>query len=178
MKNIIFASVCVLTITACTTIPSGPSAMALPGTGKSFEQFRYDDDNCQQYSLQRSGLSASDAGNDSMAKSAIVGTVIGAALGAAVGGSGGAAIGAGTGLFVGTAEGSNAAAVSSGIAQQRYDNAYTQCMYAKGNRVPVSGNFSTQYQRSTPAPALNTMSNTAPPSQYYYPPPPPPGYVK
>ena len=174
MKKIIFASMCILTITACTTIPNGPSAMALPGTGKSFEQFRYDDDNCQQYSLQRSGVSASDAGNDSMAKSAIVGTVIGAALGAAVGGSGGAAIGAGTGLFVGTAEGSNAAAASSSVAQQRYDNAYTQCMYAKGNRVPVSGNFA----RESRATVASPVNNPPPTLRYYYPLPPPPGYVR
>lgn len=28
---------------------------------------------------------------------------------------------------------------SSLIGQQRYDNSYMQCMYAKGHRVPVSG---------------------------------------
>ncbi len=163
MKKVIFASMCVLTITGCTTIPNGPSAMALFGTGKSFEQFRSDDDNCQQYNLQRSGVSASEVGNDSIAKSAIVGTVIGAALGATVGGSGGA-IGASTGLFVGTAEGSNAAAVSSSVAQQRYDNAYTQCMYAKGNRVPVFGNFA----RESRAIVASPVNNPPPKQRYYY----------
>ncbi len=175
MKKTILASICVLTIAGCTTIPDGPSRMALPGTGKSFEQFRYDDNSCQQYGSQQSGISPSKAGNDSMAKSAVVGTVVGAALGAAVGGSGGAAIGAGTGLLVGTAEGSNAAAVSSGVTQQRFDNAYIQCMYAKGHRVPVSGNFVSGYHRSNMAPPVNY---TPPTQQYYYPPPPPPGYVR
>ena len=173
VKKVIFASICVLTITGCITIPNGHNEMALPGTGKSFEQFRYDDDNCQQYSLQRSGVSASDAGNDSMAKSAIVGTIIGAALGTAMGGSGGAAIGAGTGSFVGTAQGFNPAAVSSSVAQQRYDNAYTQCIYAKGNRVPVSGNFA----RESRAIVASSVNNPPPTQSYYYP-PPPPGYVR
>lgn len=173
MKKIIFVSACLLTISGCTTIPDGPSMMALPGTGKSFEQFRYDDRGCQQYGLQQSGVSASQAANDSMVKSAVVGTVVGTALGAALGGHGGAAIGAGTGLFVGSVEGSNAAAVSSDIAQQRYDNAYIQCMYAKGHRVPVSGNFVTDYRRTSAPPS----NNNAPPAQYY-PPPPPPGYVR
>lgn len=39
-----------LTLTACTTTPPNePSVMVLPGTGKSFEQFRADNDLCKQY---------------------------------------------------------------------------------------------------------------------------------
>ena len=154
-----------LLISACTTVPNGPSVMALPGTGKDFEQFRNDENYCRQYSLSQSnGTSASQAANESLAKSAVVGTVIGTAIGAAVGGRDGAAVGAGTGLLIGSAEGSNAAGASAYNVQQRYDNAYIQCMYAKGHRVPVSGRFVTQ-----PAPVA------APPPRYL-PPPPPPGY--
>lgn len=151
--------------------------MALPGTGKSFAQFQVDDSSCQQYGLQQSGgVSASQAGNDSMAKSAVVGAVVGTALGAALGGRDGAAIGAGTGLLVGTAAGSDAAATSSYTAQQRYDNAYTQCMYARGHRVPVSASLVV----TQPAPTVVTPPvNAAPaPRRIYYPPPPPPGYVQ
>ena len=176
MKKLVWLPVAVVLVSACTTIPDGPSMMALPGTGKTFDQFNMDDRSCQQYGLQQSGgFSANKAGNDSMAKSAVVGTVVGTALGAAVGGQGGAAIGAGTGLLVGTAAGSDAASVSSYNVQERYDNAYIQCMYSKGHKVPVSGNFV-----PTPAPAVAAPSvNTAPqPSRIYYPPPPPPGYVK
>jgi hypothetical protein len=167
MKKPIFAFICILFISGCTTLPNGPSKMALPGTGKSFDQFRYDDKSCQQYGLQQSGGSANKAANDSMANSAIVGTVVGAAIGAAVGGRGGAAVGAGTGLLVGTAEGSHAAAVSSYTTQQHYDNAYIQCMYAKGHRVPVSGNFVTETQRTPSA------NDARLPRRNYYPPPPP-----
>lgn len=154
-----------LLISACTTVPNGPSTMALPGTGKDFEQFRNDDNSCRQYALSQSnGTSASKAANDSFAESAVVGTAIGAAIGAAVGGREGAAVGAGTGLLVGSVEGSHAANASAYNVQQRYDNAYIQCMYAKGHRVPVSGRFVTQDRP------------VASPPPRYLPPPPPPGY--
>ncbi|HSH72163.1 MAG TPA: glycine zipper family protein [Methylophilaceae bacterium] len=176
MKTLALVISGALIISGCTTIPDGPSRMALPGTGKSFDQFRYDDSSCQQYGLEQSGISASKAGNDSMAKSAAVGTAVGAVLGAAVGGRDGAAIGAGTGLLVGTAAGSDAAAVSSYTAQQRYDNAYTQCMYAKGHKVPVSGNLVTQARPV--APVAPPVKYAPPAPRVYYPPPPPPGYVR
>ena len=49
-----------LLLTACATVPAGPSVMALPGTGKTFEQFQGDDGACRQWALQQSGV-ASDA---------------------------------------------------------------------------------------------------------------------
>ena len=155
-----------LLMSACTTLPNGPSVASLPGTGKSFEQFRYDDSYCRQYgSEQIGGSSASKAANDSLAASAVAGTAIGTVIGAAVGGSGGAAIGAGTGLFVGSAEGAAAADASAYNTQRRYDNAYLECMYAKGHRIPVSGRIASQFRARTAAPPV------------YYPPPPPPGYA-
>lgn len=175
MKTALIACGLAVLASGCTTIPDGPSQMALPGTGKSFAQFQLDDNSCQQYGLQQSGgVSASQAANDSMAKSAVVGTVVGTALGAALGGRGGAAIGAGTGLLVGTAAGSDAAATSSYTAQQRYDNAYTQCMYARGHRVPVSASLVTQ---SAPAVVAPPAAVAPAPRRIYYP-PPPPGYVQ
>ena len=56
-----------------------------------------------------------------------------------MGGASGAAIGAGSGLLGGTLIGSGTARGSGSMEQQRYDIGYTQCMYAKGHRVPVSG---------------------------------------
>jgi len=47
----------------------------------------------------------------------------------------GAAIGGATGLIAGAAGGANNAQAISGNAQTRYDTAYTQCMYSKGNIV-------------------------------------------
>jgi outer membrane lipoprotein SlyB len=76
----------------------------------------------------------------------VAGTVIGAAAGAAIGSvtgraGPGAAIGAGTGLLFGSAAGSNAAGASYYQVQRRYDQAYVQCMYAKGNQVPVRAGY-------------------------------------
>jgi len=70
-----------------------------------------------------------------------VGTVVGAAAGAVIGTAtgnpgAGAAIGAGSGLVLGSASGVQASAASGAALQSRYDMAYLQCMYAKGNQVP------------------------------------------
>lgn len=163
--KVISSIVSMLLITACVSIPNGPSMMALPGTNKNFDQFRYDDNSCRAFaSEQIGGASANQAAADSFAKSAIVGTVIGAAIGAATGNSSDAGAGAAAGLFVGSIMGAEAGNVSAYSAQQRYDNAYIQCMYAKGHRVPVSGHIEQQ-------PAYRTS-----PPRYMPPPPPPPGY--
>ena len=135
--------------------------MVLPGTGKSFEQFRADDMDCRQFaSSQVGGNTADQAAETSGLKSAAVGTAIGAAAGAIVGGRRGAATGAGTGLIVGGAAGAGAAGSSQHALQQRYDFGYQQCMYAKGHRIPTSGRFENTARR---------------PSAAYTPPPPPPG---
>jgi hypothetical protein len=64
----------------------------------------------------------------------------GAIIGSASGNAGpGAAIGAGTGLLVGSAAGSNVYGADYYQLQRRYDGAYMQCMYAKGNQIPVRG---------------------------------------
>jgi hypothetical protein len=47
--------------------------------------------------------------------------------------------GAGAGLIIGAAAGSGAARSSQLNAQQRFDHAFQQCMYAKGHKVPVEG---------------------------------------
>ena len=155
-----------LLLGACTTIPTGPSVMVMPGSGKSFEQFRYDDAVCRQFAQsQIGGATANDAAIDSGVKSAALGAVVGAAAGAAMGGRDAAGVGAGVGLLAGTAAGANAGQASGYGAQHRYDNAYIQCMYAKGERVPVSGQMAPARQYSPP-----------PASAYPPPPPPPPGY--
>lgn len=53
--------------------------------------------------------------------------------------------------------------------QERYDVAYVQCMYAKGHRVPVSGEFSDITANSSPS----REANIPPPPEGS--PPPPPG---
>lgn len=159
-----------LLIGACAVTPDGPSVMALPGTGKSFEQFQIDDAACRNYAqAQVGGTTASQAATDAAVRSAAVGTAIGAVAGAAIGGRDGAGVGAGTGLLFGSAAGSNAAYGSSGALQRRYDNAYIQCMYAKGEKVPVSRSYMQDRSSGRTAPAY-------PPPPPGNPPPPPPGY--
>jgi hypothetical protein len=160
----------------CAVIPEGPSTMALPGTGRSFAQFRTDDDACRRFATERiGGQSAQKAANDTVAGGAIVGTAVGAVAGAAIGGSQGAAIGAGTGLIAGSAIGSSAAYGSASTTQRRYDHAYVQCMYASGHKVPVvAGTFRPQPvapAASRPAP----LPPGVPPPPAGAPPAPPPG---
>ncbi|MDP2025335.1 YMGG-like glycine zipper-containing protein [Sulfuriferula sp.] len=164
-----------LLLSACATLPNGPSVMALPGTGKAFDAFRADDAVCRQYAYQQiGGTTAAQATHDSAVRSAVVGTVIGTAVGAAVGGREGAAVGAGSGLLVGSVSGAGAAENSAYSAQERYNNAYVQCMYAKGNRVPVSGHFETVPSNTS----HRTSSAAIPPPPAGYPPPPPSGVVR
>jgi outer membrane lipoprotein SlyB len=147
----------------CATQPTGPSVLVLPGVDKTFEQFRADDVQCRQYAYAQSGgVTPAQTATRSGVGTAAAGTAVGAAAGAALGGGEGAAIGAGTGLLAGSVAGAGTARATGYEAQQRYDMSYIQCMYAYGNRVPVSGNFIDEYLDDGPAESGTT-----------YPPPPP-----
>ncbi|MDQ3187222.1 MAG: hypothetical protein M3Q16_12365 [Pseudomonadota bacterium] len=157
-------------LAACASIPSGPGVMALPGSGKSFDQFREDDTYCRQYAHEQvRGQTPNRASILSGAGSAAIGTGIGAAAGGAFAGGTGAAIGAGSGLLLGGLMGTRAATASGEMGQQRYDMGYTQCMYGKGHRVPISGQIMDN-DRNQPlrSPSQPLPGNVAPP-------PPPPG---
>jgi len=150
-------------------MPSGPGVMVLPGTGKSFDQFRADDMECRQFAQnQVGGTTADQAAQSSGVQSAAVGAAVGAAAGAIVGGRRGAATGAGTGLIIGGASGAGAASSSQNVLQQRYDFGYQQCMYAKGHKIPSAGRF----ENSARQPASSAYVPPPPPGA---PPPPPPG---
>jgi hypothetical protein len=158
--------ICSLLLGACATVPAGPSVTALPGTGKSFGAFQGDDVACRQWATQQAGTTPARAGGLATAESAGVGTLLGAGLGAALGAiahnSGlGAAIGAGAGLAGGTAYGAGAGQQAANQIQHRYDTAYEQCMYAKGNQVPGVA-------------AAPAVSVPPPPPSASIPPPPPP----
>ena len=150
----------VLLLGACVSMPKGPSVMVYPGSGKSFDQFRFDDVECRNFAeFQVGGKSSEDIAAESAAKSAVVGTAIGAAAGAALGGRSGAAAGAGGGLLLGSAAGAGAGETSAHGLQQRYDYAYIQCMYAKHHLVPMYGRLTSSPPSAAPS---------------YAPPPPPP----
>jgi hypothetical protein len=156
-------------LSACAVVPTGPNVMVLPAPGKPFEAFQADEAVCRQYARSQIGVGPAEASSQSVITSGALGTVAGAAAGALIGaGAGnagaGAAIGAGSGLVLGSAGGAAAGSASASSLQARYDMAYVQCMYAKGNQVP--GVAAAPAARSTPPPP--------PPGT---PPPPPPGAV-
>ncbi len=168
-------------VAGCATIPDGPGVLALPGSGKNFDQFRADDFECRQYaSAQIGGTTANQAAVNSGVTSAAVGTAVGALAGAAMDGGRGAATGAGAGLLVGSAAGAGTGSASGYSLQQRYDYAYIQCMYAKGNKVPVSGRFMSaapgapSSEPSAPASSAPLAPPSTPPPPAGNPPPPPP----
>ncbi len=163
LKRVLVLGLAAAVLGGCATMPAGPSVMVLPEPGKSFEAFQSDDAVCRQWARERIEVSPSETVNKNLAGGAAVGTVMGAGLGAAIGAASGkpatgAAIGAGSGLVAGTAAASGPAHAAGMEAQRRYDNAYQQCMYAKGNQIP--GTVVTPPRRSR-----------------WIPPPPPPGYT-
>ena len=164
-----------LSLAACMRVPAGPNVMALPGSGKSFDEFRYDDEVCRQWASDHIGVPARRAANDTAVAGAAVGTVVGAATGAAIGAASGnpatgAAVGAGAGLLGGSLIGASNAEEARWTVQRRYDIAYMQCMYAKGNQIPVARGSRPRGQRPPPPPDYDRI----PPPPRGTPPPPPP----
>jgi hypothetical protein len=153
-------------LSGCAVVPAGPSVMVLPGALKSQSQFQADQAGCQQQAAQ-SVAPAVDAANQQAAATAVVGTAIGAAVGALMGygvygGYGhyanqSAAWGAGAGLMYGGAVGGSGSQAANAGLQQRYDNAFAQCMLLRGHQLPGASAY-----RRVPPPAF---------------PPPPPGYL-
>jgi hypothetical protein len=153
---------------ACATMPLGPSVLVLPGSGKSFEDFQADNGVCQQWAAEQAGANPDAAGQTRAASAAAIGTLLGAGTGAAIGAAygnpaAGAAIGAGSGLLIGGGTGLDSGQGWRWELQRRYDNAFQQCMYAKGNQIPVNVN-------AQPSISNNQMIPPPPPG----PPPPPP----
>lgn len=140
MKRIVTVA-SLLVIGGCATLPTGPSVLVLPAPGKSLEQFRTEDLICRQWASQQVGVSPQETASQSAVSGAAMGTAIGAGAGALLGAASGdaaagAAIGAGSGLILGTASGASAGQEYGYDAQRRYDYAYVQCMYVKGNQIP------------------------------------------
>ncbi len=148
----------VLALGGCASVPTGPSVLALPGDGKTLEQFQSEDLACRHWADQQLGISPQGVANQNTAAGAVAGTAIGAALGAAIGAASGdagigAAIGAASGLLFGTSAGSETGWVSGMNAQKRYDIAYQQCMYSKGNQIPGAHVHRSVREAAPPPPA-------------------------
>jgi uncharacterized protein YcfJ len=165
----------IIALAGCAPMPTVPTVMALPGSGKSFDQFRADDATCQQFASQQTGgVSTQQAAASGALGGTAIGTALGAAAGAAFNGRRGAAVGAGAGLLGGSMIGAHMAQSSSTSVQHRYDQAYVQCMYANGERVPVPRSAANAYRMHDEATPSEPAYNTAPPPAYDT--PPPPGY--
>jgi len=171
----------VLALSGCATVPTGPSVMVLPAQGKPFEAFQADDSVCRQWAAQQAGAGPSETTNQNLANGAVLGTVLGAGLGAAIGAASGAtgtgaAIGAASGLIGGTAIASGPAYGAGWEVQRRYDVAYQQCMYAKGNQIPSVVRTARRAPAvpPPPPPPLGYYYAPGPPGAYPPPPPPPP----
>ncbi|MGC2165732.1 MAG: hypothetical protein WA632_06940 [Gallionella sp.] len=108
----------------------------MPAPGKPFDLFAAEDRICRQYAAQSIGSSPDEIASQNAVASTVAGVAIGTAVGALAGGNEGAQTGAAVGLIAGSSEGSSSAAYASRDAQWRYDLAYQQCMYAKGNQIP------------------------------------------
>lgn len=160
----------------CATLPDGPSVLVLPGTGKTFDQFRFDEQQCRSFALaQIGGTPQSQAAVNAGVASAAIGTAVGAAAGAAIGGGSGAGIGAGSGLVLGSILGTGFGQDAYSRLQQRYDFAFQQCMYAQGHRVPVAAVFPQQAPRAATPQAWPPAAAASPAPQPGAIPPPPPG---
>ena len=83
----------VLALAGCVTVPTGPAVIALPGTAKSFDQFRADDVSCRQYAQYSLGPGAERVAADTAAANAAGGALLGAAAGAIIGSATGQAVG-------------------------------------------------------------------------------------
>ena len=167
-------------LSACATVPPGPSVRVMPSPWKPFEVFQSDDTACRQWAEQQTGTSPNEAFHQNLAAGAVFGTLAGAGLGAAIGSTYGeagigAAIGAASGLLAGTTFASGPAYGAGYAAQVRYDNAYVQCMYARGNQIPgvkPPARRGTDSPPPPPPPPKSIPGAPVPPGGRSYSPPP------
>ena len=162
MRRYIFVVSFLGVFAGCANVPTGPSVAVMPAPGKPFDLFVGEDKECRQFAQQSIGTTAGQAATSSAEESIAVGTGLGAVAGVlSGGGQRGAGTGAAIGMLGGAAMGSGASRHSGNEAQRRYDIAYEQCMYAKGNQLPQSSAYRPRIIYSQP-PA---------PAQYNPPPP-------
>lgn len=146
-RGIIYCAALFIFSGCMTNMPMGPRVAVMPAPGKPFDVFMSEENMCRQYAEQSIGLSPNDVASKNAVATTAAGVVVGTTIGALAGGHRSAPIGAAVGLIAGSSAGADQAASASRDAQWRYDVAYEQCMYAKGNQVPGY-----QFQRQIPPP--------------------------
>ena len=135
-----------VSVVACT--PKYPLTTVLPGPQTNFTAFKAQDEACRSWAAERTHLNAAKI---------TLGTVGGTALGAAVG-VGVGALTANPHVLINGTIGGGVGAIGGGALASRntmsvhnqYDRAYTQCMYAQGNQIPLTlDNVQPRDQRPT-----------------------------
>ena len=152
------ASIFCLLLAGCAQTPLGPTVQVMPGPGKSFETFQADQALCKGYAGDQVKGQA-EAANQRAVGAAALTTVLGVGVGAAAGSLGGVAgqgagIGAASGALVGAGIGAQNSSMEQMNIQQQYDNAFAQCMYAKGEQVPGFAPLTAARTSSGPDPVL------------------------
>jgi len=178
MKYALYKAVCLVSLvalSACATTPTGPIVRVMPGPNKPWQVFVQDQNECRGYASNAVAGEAERQNNRAVG-AAVLTTALGAAFGAAVSHNAGRGAGAGaaTGAVVGTAVGAGGSNDANYSIQRRYDIAYQQCMYAKGNQVP--GFYPQGYAQPGYSAPPSDYSAPPPLPGYSVPPPPPPGY--
>jgi uncharacterized protein YcfJ len=148
MRNLIVFSTLAIILAGCASTPTAPRVSVMPAPGKPFELFAEEEKLCRNYADQSISQTRDQSAAHNFVGAAALGTVIGAAAGAlSNNGHGGG--GAGAGLVMGSMVGAGESSNASRDTQRRYDIAYEQCMYAKGNQVP---GYVQERQSYTPPP--------------------------
>lgn len=134
----LISALAALASVGCASIPQGPSVAVMPGPGKPFEVFQTDNALCRDYARTELGVDPDKVAQRQVASGAVAGAAIGAVSGVLLGHGHARPVEsmAGVGVLMGSAAGADAAQRSRYSLQRRYDVAYQQCMYAKGNQVP------------------------------------------
>ena len=137
MKQIVAIGVSALLaiVAGCAARPMGPTVQVMPAPNRSFEAFQQDQTVCKQFAEEQVSGQAEAANTQALGAAALT-TGLGAALGGAIGGGRAAGVGAASGATAGSAVGAGGSQNAQLTIQQRYDIAYEQCMYAKGDQVP------------------------------------------
>ena len=145
-------AIAVLLLAGCAPMPTGPSVAVMPAPNKPFDVFMQEEQLCRSWAAHSIGLEGHDAAADAMLRSTVTGTAIGAIAGALIGGDRNVGAGAAMGTMVGATAGANQSNVTAWNAQRRYDVAYQQCMYSKGNLVPAFEYGAYRYSPPPPPP--------------------------
>jgi hypothetical protein len=149
-------------LAGCASTPMGPTVQVMPGPGKTFDMFQADNATCKGFAQQQVQGQA-DASNQRAIGTALLATALGAGVGAAGGALGGnagagAAVGGAVGAGAGTAIGASGNSADQQGIQAQYDNAFSQCMYAKGEQVPNYAPPTVVYLPSPAGPAPDPMT--------------------